>query len=177
MLCLRLIYYQQQHQWSAWGRVQLLCSAKLLVAEYRDNQPMVYWFVVDTNLWSWWENPTFFCASSLGPIVQICVVNPSWVESRTGILDLEETVLVFFSPGFCFKSVLLRRRLWSHFKTLDAGEAMLLVHIWSWFPLRSWRAFFWPFGLKPAPMHQVKYPNDGWILCLSKFFQLKGKTD
>jgi len=48
----------------------------------------------------------FFYASSLGPIVQICVV-----ESRTGILDLEETVLVFFSPGFCFKLVLLRRRL------------------------------------------------------------------
>jgi hypothetical protein len=112
------------------------------VAEYRDNQPIVYWFVVDTIFWSWWENPTFFCASSLGPIVQICVVNPSGVESRIGILDLEKIVLVFFSPGFCFKSVLLRRRLWSHFKTLDAGEAMLLVHIWLWFPLRSWRAFF-----------------------------------
>jgi hypothetical protein len=113
------------------------------VAEHRDNQPMVYWFVVDTNFWSWWENPTFFCASSVGPIVQICVVNPSWVESRTGILDLEETVLVFFSSGFCFKSVSLRRRLWSHFKTLDAGEATLLVHIWSWFPLTSWRAWLW----------------------------------
>jgi hypothetical protein len=121
------------------------------VAEYRNNQPMVYWFVVDTNFWSWWENPTFFCASSLGPIVQICVVNPSWVESRTGILYLEETVLVFFSPGFCFKSVLLRRRLWSHFKTLDAGEAMLLVHIWSWFSSKKLESIFLTIRTKACP--------------------------